>query len=69
MTTEKTPRRGGCLMFSDGVEFDTTGPLRAERRADGWYVVGEGFLCPCDDRAEAEHLIADLVQAGERRTR
>jgi len=49
------------LEFSDGVRFDCTGPLRIERRRDGLYVVGEGFLCPCDSRAEAEALLLKLA--------
>lgn len=36
------------MRFSDGVEFDTTGPLRVEHRHDGWYVVGEGSLAAVD---------------------
>jgi len=34
------------LKFSDGMEFNTSGPIRKELRADGWYVVGEGKLIP-----------------------
>jgi len=45
------------LRFTDGVEFDTHGELRAERRFDGWYVVGRGFLCPVDDEDAAGRLI------------
>ena len=26
------------MRFSDGVSFNTSGPMRAERRYDGWYV-------------------------------
>ena len=32
------------LRFSDGMSFDTTGPLRVVKKADGWYVVGDGLL-------------------------
>lgn len=32
------------LRFSDGMEFDTSGPLRKERRSDGLYIVGEGLF-------------------------
>lgn len=49
------------LRFSDGVEIETSGPLRVLHRADGYYVVGEGFLCPCDDRAAAERLLLELA--------
>lgn len=47
------------LRFSDGMEFDTSGELRAERRSDGWYVVGEGMLIPVDGPGEAEQFIKD----------
>ena len=48
------------LRFSDGETFDTSGPLRIEERKDGLYVVGQGMLCACGTRAEAEELIRDL---------
>jgi hypothetical protein len=51
------------LEFSDGVSFDTSGPYRIERRHDGLYVVGHGFLCAVDDREEGEKLIDELEQA------
>ena len=41
------------LRFSDGMEFDTSGPLRKERRSDGLYIVGEGKLIPVKDDEEA----------------
>jgi hypothetical protein len=42
------------LRFSDGMEFDTSGPLRKERRSDGLYIVGQGMLIPVRDDEEAE---------------
>ncbi len=45
------------LRFSDGVEIDTSGPLRIAELADGVYVVG---ICACGDREEAEQLTHDL---------
>ena len=45
------------LRFTDGVEFDTSGGLRAERRHDGWYVVGGGMLIPVRDEADADATI------------
>ena len=45
------------LRFSDGMEFDTTGPLRIESRSDGLYVVGNGQLIPVSSREEAEEII------------
>lgn len=49
------------LRFSDGVEFDTSGPLRVERRPDGYYLVGQGYLIPCDDETEAQRLLVELA--------
>ena len=43
------------LKFTDGEEFDLSGPLRVEERYDGWYVVGENKLVPI--RSEAEGLL------------
>ena len=45
------------LKFSDGTEFDTSGPLRIESRSDGLYVVGNGQLIPVSSREEAEQII------------
>lgn len=51
----------GKLKFSDGEEFDTSGPLRKEERRDGWYVIGEGKLIPVKDENEADKLINTLT--------
>lgn len=48
------------LQFSDGMEFDTSGELRKELRSDGWYVLGQGMLCPADDEAEADRILERL---------
>jgi hypothetical protein len=45
------------LKFSDGMEFDTSGPLRIESRGDGLYVVGDGCLIPVSSHKEAEEII------------
>lgn len=50
------------LKFSDGMEFDLSGPLRAEEREDGWYVLGQNMLIPVSGPAEAEKVIAMHVQ-------
>jgi len=34
------------IKFSDGVEVNTSGPLRSLRLSDGWYVIGEGMMTP-----------------------
>ncbi len=51
----------GKLKFSDGEEFDTSGPLRKEERWDGWYVIGNGYLIPVKDENEANQLINTLT--------
>ena len=48
------------MKFSDGMEFNTSGPLRAEQRSDGWYVVGEGMLIPVEGLKEAYDLILEM---------
>jgi hypothetical protein len=55
------------LRFSDGMEFEMSGPPRAVKRSDGWYVVGDGFLIPVDSYAEATKLVAgkELLAAGK----
>ncbi len=53
------------LKFSDGMTFDTSGPMRAEHRSDGWYVVGGGMLIPADSRERAD----EMIKAREERTK
>lgn len=48
------------LRFKDGIEFDTSGPLRSEERSDGWYVVGQERLIPVKSEEEARRLIKRL---------
>lgn len=48
------------LKFTDGVEIDTSGELRAMELKDGWYVTGQGLLLPVKDEAEAQKIISDL---------
>jgi hypothetical protein len=45
------------LRFTDGENFDTSGPLRKEKRHDGWYVLGQGMLIPVKDEQEADKFI------------
>lgn len=51
------------LRFDDGEEFDTSGELRIERRYDGLYVVGRGWLIPVEDVEEAREELARLKGA------
>mgnify|MGYP001193621006 CR=1 FL=1 len=48
------------MHFNDGMSFDLKGPLRIERRSDGYYVVGEGILCPVDGVEDGEALIEQI---------
>ncbi len=48
------------ILFSDGMEFDTSGDLHVEHREDGWYVVGRGLLMPVSSREEGETAIAEM---------
>ena len=50
------------LRFSDGEEFDTSGPLRKEKRRDGWYVIGAGRLIPVASEEEADRYILEFRQ-------
>lgn len=50
------------LKFSDGEEFDTSGPLRLEHRYDGWYVMGTGKLIPIKDIEEGEKIITKIIK-------
>jgi hypothetical protein len=48
------------LKFSDGENFDTETELHIEKRKDGYYVVGNGMLIPCDDREDAKKTLEDM---------
>ncbi len=48
------------IRFSDGMTFDTSGPLRLTYRTDGWYVTGKGMLCPVSSPEDGQRLIQDL---------
>jgi exosome complex RNA-binding protein Rrp4 len=45
------------LKFSDGMEFDLSGPLRVELRSDGYYVVGNGMLMAVDTFEKGQEYI------------
>ena len=48
------------IKFSDGMSFDTSGPMRITRRWDGYYVVGEGTLIPAEDAEAARVLLREM---------
>lgn len=50
----------GTIRFSDGIEIDTSGPLRLMELYDGWYVVGEGRLIPVKDDVEGLSRIEEI---------
>jgi len=54
------------LRFSDGMEFDTSGPLRVIHRKDGYYVTGKGLLMACDTREDGERIIREMQQNDEK---
>lgn len=51
------------LRFTDGVEFNTDGEYRIVRKHDGLYVVGHGYLIPCEDIGEASRTLRALQEA------
>jgi hypothetical protein len=55
------------LRFNDGMSFETSGPLRASCRSDGWYVVGNGMLIPVRDQEEAEKMIQSMEKRNDRK--
>ena len=50
------------LTFSDGMTFNTSGPLRLAKRSDGWYVVGEGMLMPVAGPSEGRIIIDSMLE-------
>lgn len=59
-TTATKIKRKSKMKFSDGMEFDMSGSLRAEHRSDGWYVVGKGMLIPVNTKEEADKTIKEM---------
>ena len=53
------------LRFSDGVNLDTSGPLRALHLADGWYVLGGGMSIPVASSEEAAETIRQMEVRNE----
>jgi hypothetical protein len=45
------------LKFSDGMEFDLSGPLRVDLRSDGYYVLGQGMMMAVDTFDEGQEYI------------
>jgi hypothetical protein len=57
---QTTKRKRKMLRFNDGVNIDTSGPLRTLRLKDGYYVVGKEMCIPVADREEAREFIAKM---------
>ena len=50
------------LRFSDGMSIDVSGPNRLVRKADGLYVVGNGWYTPVETEEEgAAALVRELM--------
>ena len=56
------------LKFSDGQTFEVDSKPHIEKRSDGLYVVGKGFLVPCSTQAEAEEMLKILVSKSKNHT-
>ncbi|EIM63240.1 hypothetical protein [Desulfobacter postgatei] len=54
------------LKFTDGIQIDTSGPIRKLKLDDGWYVTGQGFLIPVKDEKEADQEINQLKAEGSK---
>jgi hypothetical protein len=48
------------LRFNDGINIDTSGPLRTLHLHDGWYVVGKGMLIPVGSEQKAMDQIESM---------
>lgn len=51
------------LIFTDGISFNTSGPLRILTLPDGNYIIGNGVLIPTRSRKEAEDLIKQMTRS------
>ena len=51
------------LKFSDGVEVEIGGKYRIVKLADGWYVVGQGYIEPASDYKEAVVILNELKES------
>lgn len=59
-TKKNVVRKASELLFSDGEKFDVTGPLRLEKRYDGWYVLGNNRMIPVDSQEHGLEIIKKL---------
>ena len=54
------------IKFNDGVNIDTSGPLRMLQLIDGLYIVGQGMCIPVSDEEEALALIKQFTRLQEK---
>lgn len=45
------------LTFTDGQSFELDTKPHIEERSDGLYVIGNGFLIPCNSEEEAKRIL------------
>ena len=50
------------LKFSDGEEFDLSGPLRVELRSDGYYVLGQNMMMAVNTFEEGQKYVSKSKQ-------
>ena len=50
------------LKFSDGEEFDLSGPLRVELRSDGYYVLGQNMMMAVDTLEQGQEYVSKSKQ-------
>ena len=50
------------LKFSDGEEFDLSGPLRVELRSDGYYVLGQNMMMAVNTFEEGQEYVSKSKQ-------
>lgn len=50
------------LKFSDGEEFDLSGPLRVELRSDGYYVLGQNMMMAVNTFEEGQEYVSKNKQ-------
>lgn len=53
------------IKFSDGISVNTDGPLRVLKLHDGYYVIGNGMMCPVNDKEEAYEMISKEKEDGK----
>lgn len=50
------------LTFTDGQSFELDTKPHIEERSDGLYVIGNGFLIPCNSDEEAKRILKRMLE-------